>query len=352
MRKTVFIIGAGASKEANLPVGSELKKIIASVLDIRFEHGNRLISGDDLILEALRLRAKSVDTVPCDVNPVNPYLGASWRIRDAMPQALSIDNFIDAHAGDEKVELTGKLAITKAILDAERRSRLFVDIHRDSLNFNTLEDTWYIRLSQLLMENCRVIDLEKRLSSIALVIFNYDRCVEHYLYLALQNYYSLSPTAAADLIKSIEIYHPYGVVGSLPWLKPANAISFGEIPPPQKLLELSMSIKTFTQGTVDSVSDLTAIRSNLKSANGLVFLGFAFHPMNLSLLFSEDDLSEQRSSSKHIYATARGISSSDAKSISIELCQKTGTLIDDIDVRNDLSCNEIFLEYKRGLSLC
>ena len=48
--KTVFILGAGASKEVGLPTGSELKKLIAKNLDIEFDtlgrftgKGNRTI---------------------------------------------------------------------------------------------------------------------------------------------------------------------------------------------------------------------------------------------------------------------------------------------------------------------
>lgn len=48
MSKTVFVIGAGASKEANLPTGEELKSSISSFLDIRFEY-NTQIKGDYLI---------------------------------------------------------------------------------------------------------------------------------------------------------------------------------------------------------------------------------------------------------------------------------------------------------------
>ena len=42
----VIVIGAGASKEARLPTGVELRHKIAALLDIRFEFGSRKISGD------------------------------------------------------------------------------------------------------------------------------------------------------------------------------------------------------------------------------------------------------------------------------------------------------------------
>ena len=54
-RKTVFVIGAGASKEANLPTELELKSKIAQLLDIRFPDGYDQKSGDYTICEAFRL---------------------------------------------------------------------------------------------------------------------------------------------------------------------------------------------------------------------------------------------------------------------------------------------------------
>ena len=39
--KTTIVVGAGASAELGMPVGSELKKTIATKLDIRFSDGSR-----------------------------------------------------------------------------------------------------------------------------------------------------------------------------------------------------------------------------------------------------------------------------------------------------------------------
>lgn len=51
-KNTVFVIGAGASKEANLPTGYELKNIISDLLDMRFDW-DKQTSGDNLIKEAI-----------------------------------------------------------------------------------------------------------------------------------------------------------------------------------------------------------------------------------------------------------------------------------------------------------
>jgi len=55
-QNTVFVIGAGASKEAGLPTGYELKSKISKLLDIRFDQfGSKQKSGDYQIMAALRL---------------------------------------------------------------------------------------------------------------------------------------------------------------------------------------------------------------------------------------------------------------------------------------------------------
>ena len=94
--KTVFIIGAGASKEVGLPTGEELKEKIIQLLNIRFKLDRRE-TGDDIITGALfeKVKEKRVQ------GDINPYLYEAWHIRDALPQAGSIDNFIDTQKGNE-----------------------------------------------------------------------------------------------------------------------------------------------------------------------------------------------------------------------------------------------------------
>lgn len=348
-KKTVIVLGAGASKESGLPTGQELKDQIVQLLNIKFDWREQT-RGDYRISEALRLHLKQRGDDKIDINP---HLHAAWHICEAMPQAMSIDNFIDAHNGDEKIELCGKLAIVRSILEAERHSSLFVDETqgiRGRPEFGKLKDTWYNKFFQLLTENCRPDDLVERVQSIALIIFNYDRCVEHFLYHALQNYYKISPQKAADIVQKIEIYHPYGKVGSLPWQGGSGAVEFGKEPSPNQLLELAAQIKTFTEGTDPSSSEVANIRTSMVHAKILVFLGFAFHPLNMRLIAPGEAESRQRN--KLIcYATAKGISSSDCENLTAEMNEAFGDPNNRLHIRNDLTCYELFQEYWRGLSL-
>lgn len=238
---------------------------------------------------------------------------------------LSIDNFLDSHNGDKEIEFCVKLAIVRTILEAEAKSSIFV-CHRSNgsrVEFDCLKDTWFYSFFQLLTDGCEVEDLPKRLDSIVLIIFNYDRCFEHYLYNALQNYYPIDAQTTAALLRRLEIYHPYGRVGSIPWLQSDILIPFGHDPSSGQLLALTKQIKTFTEGTDESSSDVKTIRSHMAQADRLVFLGFAFHPLNLELLMPESDLSLRLKPKRRLYATAHGISASNANVILDELASRT-----------------------------
>lgn len=344
-KKLTLIVGAGASKEFGLPVGSELKQKIASLLDIRFDF-NQQKSGDYQIRSALEFAVRQPD----GRRDINPHLHAAWRIRDAMPQAISIDNFIDNHQGDEKIELCGKLAIVKSILDAEKSSKIYVDPsnNRNGINYARTEDCWLNPFTRLLTENCRAEQLEERLESVAFIIFNYDRCIEHYLFYALQNYYKISETKAADLLNAVHFYHPYGSVGTLPWQSQKNVASFGGELRPESLLENARQIKTFTEGTDPDSSEICEIRESVATSANLLFLGFAFHRLNMQLIGPEPSQMSEISE-KRAFATAYGLSKSDCGAIAAEISNMRGS--QKTEIRNDLTCAAIFSEYTRGISL-
>ncbi len=144
--------------EAGLPTGNELTDTIANRVDIKFRKFNEQFGGDHEIASALKILTRDIDGPPGDINL---YLPACWHIRDAMPQAISIDNFIDQQ-GDDKVEICGKLAIVRSILEAEKNSLLFVDERQSdtTLNFNDLKDAWYKSFLQILTDGRRREDIK------------------------------------------------------------------------------------------------------------------------------------------------------------------------------------------------
>jgi hypothetical protein len=353
--ETVFVIGAGASHEVGLPIGSGLKKQIAEKIDIRFEDGWTQSSGDRQIMNVIKEHSRSPQSLNTDPNA---YLHCAWQIRDAMPQAISIDNYLDAHRGNKLIEFCAKLGIVKSILEAERESTLYVDYKRaERLDLSRLSDTWYNGFFQLLSERVALGEIDHIFDNVTFISFNYDRCIEQYLYFALQNYYSLSPEKTKELMAKVRILRPYGSIGPLPLQVPqsvgvafglpnSNGIPYGS--ESGNILDMATQIKTFTEQVEDRVA-LNAIKSAIQQAETLVLLGFGFHPQNLELIAPK-----LPSMTERVFATAKGISKSDCAVVAAELSNmlQNPNLEHDlqIELRSDLTCSQLFSEYWRSIA--
>ena len=110
--ETVFVIGAGASKEVGLPIGSELASIIRARMDIES-------AGDKELL--IEIRSSRFATGIGE----GLYRQAAARIRDGVILANSIDDFLDQNNDDKCINLYGKAAIVKSIIESERHSSMF-----------------------------------------------------------------------------------------------------------------------------------------------------------------------------------------------------------------------------------
>ena len=203
---------------------------------------------------------------------------------------------------------------------------------------------------QLLTENCTKEELSERLKSISLIVFNYDRCIEHFLYNALKTYYLLTDEEAASFVNEIEIYHPYGVVGNLPWQNKNIAVEYGEEVTSRLLLRIANGLKTFTEGVNPDSSDIQAIHRNVHNADKIVFLGFAFHPLNMKLMSPiEKEFSNLDKDTKY-FATAYGISLPDQRIIQEQLKGFTSRTVRKIELEGHVSCSKLFQKYWRNLS--
>src|SRR5438445_1208216 len=94
-KPTVFIVGAGASAECDLPTGFQLKESIANGLRFYFE-GGRLVKGDNALLNILRRR----------FSDVNPHTRAGRELARTIATFPSIDEALHWwRAREEIVEL-------------------------------------------------------------------------------------------------------------------------------------------------------------------------------------------------------------------------------------------------------
>lgn len=336
--QTLFVIGAGASKEFEFPVGSELATQIAKKLDLRFRGFDEQIgTGDIGLYEAIR-------TV--SAGKPNELLHACWLIRDGIELSYSIDNFIDTHRHDERVSTCGKLAIAKCILDAEKSSKLYFDLNKSDVNPSLkVTGTWISNLIRIMQNGVPKDDVSSFFRKISFLVFNYDRCIEQYFYYALQALYGLTDDESAIIVNTMTIHHPYGSVGALPWQnkRDQKSVSFGARDSSQTIPHLLPNIKTYTQQT-DTQSEQDVIDSLVDEADTIVFLGFSYLAQNIDLLLrGVDELRPRR-----ILGTGIGLSRADREIVSNALNVLT-TDGEAAPIIEELKCNELLSQYARFL---
>ena len=195
--RIALVLGAGASVDVGLPLGEKLKSKIAEKLDIELDVTGRHQNGSSCIYRILKEREQR------EFSQMEEMLGACERVRRGMPQAPSIDNYLDTHRDDALMVDIGKLAIAEVILDGEANGEL-TKAGRDY--FERLAGTWYGSFFKLLVENCHISDLPGRLSKLCVISFNYDRCFEFFLFMALNNYFHISHDEVKKLLMSLEIF--------------------------------------------------------------------------------------------------------------------------------------------------
>lgn len=166
------------------------------------------------------------------------------------------------------------------------------------------------------------------------------------MHCALQNYYKIFDNEAAELLKNINIYHPYGSVGLLPKNRQSAGMPFGEEPNSKQLLDLANGIKTFTEGTDPESSEILEIRKYMGAANKLIFLGFAFHKLNMQLI-SPENIKSKKDVTKCL-ATTYEISDSDKEEIGEQISKLYDGKIT-VKMTNSKCC-AFFTEFWRNLT--
>lgn len=267
--KTVFVLGAGFSYELGLPLGSGLRDQIIGLLK------------------------KATSESPGDY--YYPFYsgrdGASVSrtaalLLKALPLSLSIDNTVEHRSDDPELVVTAKRAIAVAILEAERKSRIYSDWRRpNTASVTGAGGTAIHRIFQMLTSRQTSNSIENIFSNVSFINFNYDRCLEHYLYHALRAYSGVSSEIAAAAVRTIPIFHPYGTVGTLPWLEgPQNrSINFGGLDEHTNIAPIAAEINTYSEKIAET-PDLENMRRCIQDADQVIFLGFAFHDQNMKLI--------------------------------------------------------------------
>jgi len=341
-KNTTLILGAGASYDFGLPLGTDLKNQISKSLHLVVDDlGRSLQHGSSDIFNAL---------VSCAQNDPNPsgqlsiYLSAANEISDAVTMCSSIDDCIERHAGNKAYELCAKLAIAQAILSAERKSRLRIDPRSDErLNMTPFNANWLAEFLQLATKGLHVRDLSRALHNIRFIVFNYDRCFEQFTHNWLKTVYRIEDPDAANIIKRLNIIHPYGSLGDIFHNAGSNYIPYGGEVSHGRLIQISQNLKTYSE-SIDI--EQSKIVEAVENSQNIIFMGFGFHQQNLDLMKSK----RLENVDRHIYASSVGISSARWDSIRNRLASALSTQTNHMFTHNgNKSCEDLLAEFADNL---
>lgn len=294
-RKTAIIVGAGASVDLGFPSGDGLKQNIANLLEL---DDDEAFGFKHPAIQRV-LQAEQVQSPVQFAKFVDEMRQAAARINRALPAAVSIDNLIHS-LQDEYVTRLAKLAIAISILDAESSSTFWkqrtpmymlgrggygrsrtIDVRNDDML-----KTWYYPLARLLFTDLQKSKLATVFENVTFIVFNYDRCLEQFLYEVIQDSFDIDGATATTILQSAKFIHPYGSLGPLDWQINAQGehLALGHVDG-VKYWNIVDNLLTFTE-TVESETG-QQIKTAMGEAYAHLYVGFGFLGQNVNLLRPE-----------------------------------------------------------------
>lgn len=245
-KKTVLILGAGASKPYGLPLGSELRLLIlgthAGLLD-------KLYTSPGTAL-------------------ITPGLGQRFQAAFRGSQEYSIDAFLGKRSEFSEV---GKHAIVRALLPLEDEARL---LESDPV------DHWYRYLINVMPG--RWEDLTE--CGISFVTFNYDRSLELFLVRTWVHRFGVAESDAFEMLKRFDIVHVYGSLGSIQPNTPNYVPYGGDDQVEWCLHSATTSLRVIPEDRAETTAEFKRAKCLIAEAEVLCFLGFGFDPINVERL--------------------------------------------------------------------
>jgi hypothetical protein len=318
MNSIVLIVGAGASREFEVPTGRELiEKIVGDIRkNPEYQPGNGqgeygdlvnqyfVYTGRDPLTEESRSRNRAVFE--------SSIVDFREKLKSWSKSGRSIDVFLIEHEAKEEFKAFGKLAIAYYIMGSEEwlmRENLFA-----------FRENWLRPFLEKYLPH--VDDIRENRLKLTIITFNYDRIIEHFLYNFLRHY--LNPRLpgweekertdkARELVDKFSILHVYDKLAELDWQnrRPGESIRFGERNnDKERLGNASGRIQLIAEGGMGRVSEerKKEIRLITSGAQKIYFLGFGFDPDNMKLLFGDNRGEEGITIGADCYATAYKLS--------------------------------------------
>jgi hypothetical protein len=270
---TVLILGAGASAPFGFPCGRPLLLEIA--------HGIKVLSS------SLGDLGHRLEGCGYDRDLVKQF--GRELLLSAQP---SVDAFLEKRR--EYIEV-GKAAIACAMIPYEVERRLY--------RYQGEKSHWY----EYLFSQMGTTLEDFRSSSLSVITFNYDRSLEHFLFLALKHSYGLSDEECSKELKAVRIVHVYGTLGGNLHLEEGSRPYNTEVTP-DVVKQCASAIRVLHEGKTDN-PELDKAHKLLMQARVICFLGFGYYYDNIRRLRPE--LPED----SELFGTAFGITAQEQERI-------------------------------------
>src|ERR1044072_231012 len=330
-RRTLFIVGAGASAEVKFDIGWQLaQKIADNMRPARGERRHEATIKDDFLLDEFRRR------VGHDKG-YQDFMEAARRIHEGIELTHSVDDFLNVHQQDPLIVEIGKAAIIRAVLQAEKDCTMYVD-HSNAFNrlsFRDIADTWFVKLMRVLAPGSGPQAAADAFHNVTFIVFNYDRCLEHFLEYAISSLYGIDRMRARQMVSQFRIIHPYGTIGDL------DSLPFGgERGKDYAVLPRVERIRTYAEQFADK-TELMMMRNEVVTAGCIVFLGFSYLEQNMKLLEPPAKMKW-----KPIFGTAWKMSDHSVNVVAEDILSMFDpSMIDSnsiVELNNKLKCAELF----------
>lgn len=282
-KKTVFVLGAGASCPYGYPSGSELRRLIlyneGSFNGGFLDSYINFVNSNNLDPSTRKSKLKQVQQF------IETFKGA----------VKSIDVFI---ANNPKSAPAGKYIIAFEIFRAEQESRFREEIQlgkewleshdnkkyvRGRAGFHG--DDWYCYLFKRITDSLVGRDALPDFSNgnISFITFNYDRSLEYFFYDSLRCLYSeVAEDRIVQALDHLKILHVYGNIAPLKWQNPGDYIDYKQKINESILQNAANKIRTIYEEKENP--ELTEAKNLLQQATQIFFLGFGYAPENMEVL--------------------------------------------------------------------
>jgi len=271
-RKTVLILGSGASKPYRFPLGRGLMNEILFYLDKKNQ--NNWFN---------KLRELEIEDEDYISNFHNELFYSGRK---------SVDKFLEHRT--EFLEI-GKITIALALIPYENKDILF--------DIQVREDSWYEYLFDKLDAPIDLFEQNK----LSIITFNYDRSFEQYLFTVIKHSYPISEEKCINMLNNISIIHVHGRLGALPWQKGPGR--------PYKTKATLNQIKIASEQImvisekIDTSPEFEKAFRLMENADKIYFLGFGYDDLNLSRLKID------KVTNKVIVGTSYGLGKTEVRSI-------------------------------------